>query len=52
MKVSLISYIKDATLRGTLLNLRTSTGLVSAVNTEFFLGHEEPLVLLEEVRQV
>lgn len=49
LKASPVSYIKDAKLSGTLFDIKDPTG--SCVNTEFFVDHEEPLRVLETVRQ-
>ncbi|PGH29399.1 hypothetical protein GX50_07856 [[Emmonsia] crescens] len=51
MEASPIPYIKDARLCGTLFNPEDSTGLICGVNTGFFVDHEEPLEVLEIVRQ-
>jgi hypothetical protein len=51
MKASPIPYIKNAKLSGTLFDSDDSTGLVSGVNTGFFVDHEEPLEALELVKQ-
>ncbi|KAK2738145.1 hypothetical protein FQN55_000765 [Onygenales sp. PD_40] len=51
MEASPIPYIRDARLCGTLFNPEDSTGLICGVNTGFFVDHEEPLEVLEMVRQ-
>ncbi|KAL2359841.1 hypothetical protein RJZ56_007310 [Blastomyces dermatitidis] len=51
METSPIPYIKDARLCGTLFDPEDSTGLICGVNTGFFVDHEEPLEILEMVRQ-
>ncbi|TQV94671.1 ankyrin repeat-containing protein [Cordyceps javanica] len=51
MQVSPITYIRDAKLCGTIFDGNDSTGLVSGVNTSFFVDHEEPLNALEIIRE-
>ncbi|KAM3454224.1 hypothetical protein MY1884_004156 [Beauveria asiatica] len=51
MEVSPITYIRDAKLCGTIFDANDSTGLVSGVNTGFFVDHEEPLNALEIIRE-
>ncbi|EEH19746.2 hypothetical protein PABG_02005 [Paracoccidioides brasiliensis Pb03] len=51
MKTSPISYIREAKLCGTLLKPNDSTGLVCGVDTGFFVDHQEPLEVLEKVRE-
>ncbi|KFX96048.1 hypothetical protein O988_05518 [Pseudogymnoascus sp. VKM F-3808] len=50
MRSSPIVYVKDAKLCGTIFDPNDSTGLVSGVNTSFFVSHDEPLEALEVVR--
>ncbi|CAG8402782.1 unnamed protein product [Penicillium salamii] len=50
MQVSPISYIRSAQLHGSLFDSSTESGLVSGVNTRFFVDHVEPLEALEEVK--
>lgn len=50
MKVSPISYVKDAELRGSLFDPEDTSGVVSSVNTRFFVDHTEPLEALAWVR--
>ncbi|OBT55413.1 hypothetical protein VE04_03610 [Pseudogymnoascus sp. 24MN13] len=50
MKSSPIVYVRDAKLCGTIFDPNDSTGLVSGVNTSFFVSHDEPLEALEVVR--
>lgn len=50
MEASPISYIRDSALRGSLFDNEDSTGLVSGVDTKFFVDHGEPLEVLNEVR--
>ena len=52
MRASPIPYIRDANLSGTLFDSRDSSGLVSGVNTAFFVDHEEPLEALKMVKEV
>ncbi|OJD21471.1 hypothetical protein ACJ73_07186 [Blastomyces percursus] len=51
IEASPIPYIRNAKLCGTLFNPEDSTGLICGVNTGFFVDHEEPLEVLETVRQ-
>ncbi|CAJ2508386.1 Uu.00g134120.m01.CDS01 [Anthostomella pinea] len=51
MKSSPIRYIHDAKLCGSLFNTEDSTGLVSGVDTGFFVDHGEPLEALSLVRE-
>ncbi|KAJ9129953.1 Tartrate dehydrogenase [Pleurostoma richardsiae] len=51
MKTSPITYINQATLCGSLFEPSDSSGLVSGVNTGFFVDHEEPLEALSVVRE-
>ena len=51
MKASPVSYIRDAKLCGAVFDTADSSGLVSGVNTGFFVDHEEPLEALAHVRQ-
>ncbi|KPM42303.1 hypothetical protein AK830_g4273 [Neonectria ditissima] len=43
MKASPIAYVKNASLVGSLFHVEDPTGLISGVNTRFFVDHEEPL---------
>ncbi|TFK75533.1 hypothetical protein BDN72DRAFT_831793 [Pluteus cervinus] len=51
MKASPIPYIKDAKLCGTLFKPEDTIGLVSGVNTSFFIDHEAPLEALRSIRE-
>lgn len=51
MKVSPISYVKDAELRGSLFDPDDTSGAISSVNTKFFVDHTEPLEALSWVRE-
>jgi len=51
MRASPIPYVKEAKLCGTLFDSNDSPGLVSGVNTGFFVDHDEPLEALGLVRQ-
>ncbi|KAI9674070.1 MAG: hypothetical protein M1822_009565 [Bathelium mastoideum] len=46
MKASPVGYVRDAKLRGSLFGSEDSSGLVSSVDTGFFVDHEEPLQAL------
>lgn len=50
MKSSPIPYIQNATLRGTIFQPEDASGMVSGVNTGFFVDHEEPQKVLQAVR--
>ena len=52
MRASPIPYISGAKLCGVLFEPEDSTGLVSGVNTGFFVDHEEPLEALAIVRDI
>lgn len=51
IKVSPISYIKDAELCGSLFDLEDTSGVISSVYTNFFVDHTEPLEALAWVRE-
>lgn len=51
MKVSPISYVKDAELRGSLFDPENTSGVISSVYTKFFVDHTEPLEALAWVRE-
>jgi hypothetical protein len=51
MKASPISYVKDAKLRGSVFNPGDTSGLVSSVDSGFFVDHNEPLEALAWVRE-
>ncbi|KAK0723237.1 hypothetical protein B0T26DRAFT_772653 [Lasiosphaeria miniovina] len=46
-----VSYIKDAKLCGDLFDPDDTSGLISGVNTFFFVDHEEPLQALTSIQQ-
>ena len=50
IKASPISYVKDAKLHGSLFDTEDANGLVSCVDTGFFVDHTEPLEALASVR--
>jgi hypothetical protein len=50
MKASPIHYIQVAKLRGKLFNPHDDSGLISSVDTGFYVDHEEPLDALLWVR--
>lgn len=52
MNASPISYVKDAKLRGSVFDPGDTSGLVSSVDTGFFVDHNEPLEALACVREV
>ncbi|KAI0426284.1 hypothetical protein F5Y09DRAFT_319360 [Xylaria sp. FL1042] len=51
MKASPITYVRDAKLCGSLFDATDFTGLVSGVNTNFFVDHQEPLEALRVVQE-
>ena len=51
MKLSPISYIKDAELRGSLFDPEDTSGAISSVYTKFFVDHTEPFEALSWVRE-
>jgi hypothetical protein len=51
MKASPISYVRDAKLRGSVFDASDTSGLVSSVDTGFFVDHNEPLEALALVRE-
>jgi hypothetical protein len=50
MEASSVGYVRKAELRGKLFDPDDTSGLVSAVNSKFFVDHGEPLEALEWVR--
>ena len=50
MMASPINYVNQAKLRGAIFD-HTNNGLVSGVDTEFYVDHEEPMAALHEIRQ-
>ena len=50
-KASPVGYIRDAKLRGRLFDSEDTSGLVSSVDTAFFVDHEGPLEALAWVRE-
>ena len=51
LKASPISYVKDAKLRGSAFDAGDSSGLVSCVDPNFFVDHNEPLKALVWARE-
>lgn len=51
MKVSPIGYVANAKLCGTLFNNEDTSGMISGVNTGFYVDHEEPFEALQWLRQ-
>ena len=49
--MSPICYVKDAKLCGSVFDPGDTSGLVSSVNSGFFVDHHEPLEALAWVRQ-
>ena len=52
MRASPIRYVKDAKLRGSLFNPEDASGLVSSVDTGFWIDHTEPLEALAWARDM
>jgi hypothetical protein len=52
MKTSPIRYVKNAKLCGSLFKPEDASGLVSTVNTDFWVDHTEPLEALAWARDV
>ncbi|KAG9251094.1 uncharacterized protein F5Z01DRAFT_332088 [Emericellopsis atlantica] len=46
-----IPYVSDAKLSGSLFESSSTSGLVSGVDTQFFVDHTEPLEVLNDVRK-
>ena len=51
MEASPVRYVKDAKLRGSVFDPGDTSGLVSCVDTGFFVDHNEPLEALAWVRE-
>lgn len=51
MKASPIRYVREAKLRGSLFNPEDDSGLVSSVDTGFWIDHKEPLEALARARE-
>jgi hypothetical protein len=51
MKASPISYVKDAKFRGSVFDPGDTSGLVSSLDSGFFVDHNEPLEALAWVRE-
>ncbi|EFQ88892.1 hypothetical protein PTT_15032 [Pyrenophora teres f. teres 0-1] len=51
MGASPVAYVRDAVLRGQLFDGQDTSGAVSAVDTQFYVDHAEPLGVLEVVKQ-
>ena len=50
LEVSPIRYVREAQLRGSLFDAEDSSGIVSSVDTNFWIDHTKPLEALGEVR--
>ncbi|KAJ5392276.1 hypothetical protein N7509_007766, partial [Penicillium cosmopolitanum] len=50
LSTSPIPYIRDSKLCGTIFDALDASGMVSGVNTHFFVDHKEPLEALEVVK--
>jgi hypothetical protein len=51
MEASPIGYVKDAKPCGSVFDPNDTSGLVSSVNSGFFVDHEEPLQALAWVKE-
>ena len=51
MKASPVQYVQNAVLKGTIFDKQDSTGLVSGVDSGFYVDHAEPLEALDYIRQ-
>jgi hypothetical protein len=51
IEASPINYIKDTKLRGSVFTPGDTSGLVSSINSEFFVDHNELLEALAWVRE-
>ncbi|KAF2802892.1 uncharacterized protein BDZ99DRAFT_482455 [Mytilinidion resinicola] len=51
MQASPVRYVRNAKLRGKLFDPKDASGLVSSVDTGFYVDHEEPLEALAWVRE-
>ncbi|KAM0438519.1 hypothetical protein ACHAPT_001268 [Fusarium lateritium] len=51
MKASPVTYVENAVATGALFRTEDSAGLISGVDTTFFVDHEEPLRALEHFRR-
>ena len=49
--VTLIEYLKDIKLQGSLFEDKGEPGVISSVYTEFFVDHTEPLEALEILKK-
>lgn len=50
MKASPIRYVREAKVRGRLFDIEDGDGLVSSVDTGFWVDHAEPLEALARAR--
>ncbi|KAJ5975261.1 hypothetical protein N7481_008968 [Penicillium waksmanii] len=50
LSASLVPYIHDSELRGTIFDPHNASGMVSGVDTNFFVDHTEPLEVLGVVK--
>jgi hypothetical protein len=50
MKVSLVEYVRDTKLAGSLFDPNDTTGRVCCVNSGFFVDHRDPLEALAWVQ--
>jgi hypothetical protein len=51
MEASPVDYVRNAKLRGRLFDTEDTSGLVSSVDSGFFVDHDEPLEALAWVRE-
>lgn len=51
MKVSPIGFVKDAEFRGSLFDLGGTSGVISSIDTSFFVDLTEPLKIVAWVQE-
>src|ERR1700675_2729979 len=51
LKDSTVGYLKSAKLRGSLFQENPEPGVISSVDTQFFVDHKEPLAVLQNFRE-
>lgn len=52
VKSSPVPYIRDAKVRGALFGISNADDMVSAVDTRFFIDHDEPKEVLGNIKEV
>lgn len=51
MAISPVNYIKDAKLRGSLFDSNDDSGMVSGVDSGFYVDHDEPFEALARFKE-